>query len=399
MKWTLLSAVILIAMPLAQATTIRISAGDDLQRAIDSAADGDTLILAAATFTATSTVWRDTLCGNCLDPADGANGTVGFLLSGKSLTVLGESRTGTRLVTGAGYGLLLEHGSFVVQNLTVTGGIRDRDGNATNAAIVVRHATAHLEQLDLIDNTERDTSIVVGIGGVIGREGSSLIIRACRLENNTWDGIALYRGATALVSDCLIKDGRGAGIGVTWDATCVADRNTVTGYWKGIGSFGTSLVVARNNFIHNNLGWGMVATGESTLEASNNLIRHNGNCGFAPWGTESRGKFINNIVVENGWRDEWVCPCVGVWNYGDWGKWIFRHNLVFNNQDGEYEAIWDQTGVYGNLSLDPGLVADSTSFAFVTDTVYLFAGDSTIYNPDGTRSHIGLFGGPQAWND
>ncbi len=255
----------------------------------------------------------------------------------------------------------------------------------------------HIDRVDIRDNTHRssDSAVVVGIGGIFGREGAEIYISDCHIVNNGWDGIALYRGASAIVTDCIIEEGRGAGIGVTWDATCVAYRNEISAYWKGIGSFGTSLVVARNNLVHENLGWGIIGTGQSTMEATNNVVYHNGNCGVAPWSTESRGRFINNIIVENGWREQWVCPCVGVWNYGDWAKWVFRNNIVWNNKAGEYEAIWDQTGINGNLNVDPMFVGDG-SFRLQADSPALHAGDTTIYNTAGSVSHIGLYGGPQA---
>ncbi|MCP4592224.1 MAG: right-handed parallel beta-helix repeat-containing protein, partial [bacterium] len=217
-----------------------------------------------------------------------------------------------------------------------------------------------IEQVDIRDNTDRssDSSVVVGIGGVFGREGAEITLRDSRIINGGWDGVALYRGATAYISDCEIRDGRGAGIGVTWDAVCVAYRNEVTGFWKGIGSFGTASVIACNNLVHDNLGWGLVATGTSSMEATNNVIHHNGNCGVAPWSTGSRGRLINNIITQNGWRDQWVCPCVGVWNYGDWAKWTFRNNIVWGNEAGNYEGIWDQTGIGGNLNLDPTFPAE-----------------------------------------
>ncbi|HWR83242.1 MAG TPA: right-handed parallel beta-helix repeat-containing protein, partial [Candidatus Deferrimicrobium sp.] len=215
------------------------------------------------------------------------------------------------------------------------------------------------------------------------------------LINNGWDGVALYRGAWATITDCLIKDGRGAGIGVTWDATCIAYRNEITGYWKGIGAFGTSWVIARNNLVHDNLGWGIIATGRAHMDMTNNVVSHNGNCGIAPWSTESRGRIVNNIVVDNGWREQWVCPCVGVWNYGDWAKWEFAYNIVWGNDSGEYRDIWDQTGLNGNRSEDPKLVGNG-DYHLLPDSPARHAGDTLIRNPDGSVSDIGLYGGPQA---
>jgi hypothetical protein len=378
------------------AATLTVARGSNLQAVINYAKDSDTLILAAKTFEATPVSFTDSLCGNCLDPNTEVKASYGFIVKDKSLIIIGQDRTASRLVTNAGYGLYFENSpNSAVRNLTITGGKRDPDGNATDAAIVVRRSRVLIENVDIRDNDHRIDTVVVGIGGVFGREGAEIRVRNCAIVNNGWDGIALYRGATATVTDCLIKDGRGAGIGVTWDASCIAYRNEITGYWKGIGAFGTSWVIARNNLVHENLGWGIIATGQSFMDITNNVVYHNGNCGVAPWSTESRGRIVNNIIVANGWRDQWVCPCVGVWNYGDWAKWRFAHNIVWNNKDGEYRDIWDQTDINGNLNVDPLFVGEG-DFHLQPDSPALHAGDTLIYNTDGTISHIGLYGGPQA---
>jgi hypothetical protein len=389
---------VLVAAPMSWSATYTIERGSDLQSVIDHAADGDTLKLGAKTFEARRTPFTEPLCGNCLDPQTEVAASYGFIIKNKGLVLIGSDRQQTRLVTNAGYGVYLENADgTVLKNLTITGGRRDDDGNATDAGIVVRQSIVTIEQVDVRDNTNRssDSTVVVGIGGIFGREGAEMTIRNCKIVNGGWDGIALYRGAMAFVSDCLIKDGRGAGIGVTWDAYCVAYRNEVTGFWKGIGSFGTTTVIASNNLVHDNLGWGIIATGQSTLEATNNVVHHNGNCGVAPWSTESRGRFVNNIITQNGWRDQWVCPCVGVWNYGDWAKWVFRNNIVWGNEAGEYEDIWDQADINGNLNVDP-MFAGESDFHLNPESPARHTGDSTIYNLDGSRSHIGLYGGPRA---
>ena len=380
-----------------RATTLAVERGSDLQAVINHASDGDTIVLGPKTLEAQPVRFTDPLCGNCLDPQTQVAATCGFTIKGKGLVIVGEDRDKTVLVTHAGYGVYIEDADgTVLQNLTITGGVRDDDGNATDAAVVVRRSKVTIADVDIRDNAGRssDTNVVVGIGGIFGREGAEITIRGCRIINGGWDGIALYRGATAIVTDCVIKDGRGAGIGVTWDAACVAYRNEISGFWKGLGSFGSSTVIASNNLIHDNLGWGLIGTGQSTMEATNNVIHHNGNCGFAPWSSEGRGRFINNIVTVNGWREQWVCPCVGVWNYGDWAKWVFRNNIVWGNKVANYEAIWDQTDINGNLSTDPMFVSEG-DFRLQPGSPAWNAGDSTIFNLDGTRSHIGLYGGPR----
>jgi hypothetical protein len=398
-RWPLLTVATLatFAGSPSQSRVLTVERGSNLQSVIDFAVTGDTIVLAAnKTFEAKPIAFTDPLCGNCQDPKLSARASYGFIIKDKALTIIGQDRQTSKLVTLAGYGVYVENSDgSILKNLTITGGKRDADGNATDAGVVVRNSKLRIESVDIRDNTNRIDSVVVGIGGVHSREGAEVVIADCNIINNTWDGVALYRGAIVTVTDCVIKDGRGAGIGVTWDGTCVAYRNDVSGFWKGIGSFGTSTVIARNNLVHDNLGWGIIATGASTMEASNNVVYHNGNCGIAPWSTEARGRFINNIIAENGWRDQWVCPCVGVWNYGDWAKWRFNNNIVWHNKAGEYQDIWDQTGMNGNLNVDPKFVADG-SFRLSSDSPGLHAGDSTVYNIDGSVSHVGLWGGPQA---
>ncbi|MEW6413243.1 MAG: right-handed parallel beta-helix repeat-containing protein [Candidatus Zixiibacteriota bacterium] len=388
---------VLIATSSSTAVTLTVQRGSDLQSVIDFASDGDTISLAPKIFTARPSKFIDPLCGNCEDPKTEATATRGYIIRNKALTIVGQSRTETILETKAGYGIYFENSyGSTLSNLTVTGGVRDADGNATDAAVVVRKSRVTVQGVNIINNDNRIDTVVVGIGGIYGREGAEINAVDCRIINNGWDGIALYRGAVATIIDCVIRTGRGAGIGVTWDASCVAYRNEVSGYWKGIGAFGNSWVIARNNLVRDNLGWGMIATGQSYMDMTNNVIYHNGNCGIAPWSSESRGRIVNNIITQNGWRDEWVCPCVGVWNYGDWAKWEFANNIVWGNKDDNYRDIWDHTGFNGNISEDPMFTGEG-DFRLRDDSPAINGGNPGIFNVDGTISHIGLYGGPQAW--
>lgn len=381
----------------AQAATLTVERGSNLQSVIDFASDGDTISLAPKSFEAKPSRFIDPLCGNCEQAQTEVIAKRGFVIKNKALVIVGQSREKSSLETFAGYGLYFENSrGSVVKNLTITEGRRDADGMATDAAIVARASSVTIDNCLIIGNDHRVDTVVVGIAGIVGRERAELVITNCTIADNGWDGIALYRGASALVTDCVIKNGRGAGIGVTWDATCVAYRNEITGYWKGIGAFGASWVIARNNLVRDNLGWGIIATGASHVDITNNVVYHNGNCGIAPFSTESRGRIVNNIVVANGWREEWVCPCVGIQNYGDWAKWEFSHNIVWNNAQSNYGDIWDHTGLNGNISQDP-LFLGEDDFRVDESSPAKNGGDTTIYNPDGTTSHIGLYGGPQAW--
>lgn len=367
-----------------------------LQDAFDQALDGDTLLLAPGEYAAESKPFIEELCGNCAEHRTTVAASRGFLIEGKGVQIIGSGAENTTLITNSGYGVLfLNSRDSRIEGLTITGGKRDADGNATDAAIVAKFSTVTIRRIRIRDNTDRIDTLVVGIGGIFGRENSQLIITENEIHNNGWDGVALYRGATAYIADNTITVGRGAGIGITWDATAIVLRNRITDYWKGIGTFGASRAVVSNNLVRNCLGWGIIATGESYLDAINNNVIHNGNCGMALWSEESRGRFINNVVVYNGWREQWVSPQVGIWNNGNPANFIITHNDVWGNVMGNYRDMEDLTGKDGNISEDPLFMSDE-DFHLQPNSPCRDAGSATLSEGDGSVSDMGMFGGPGA---
>jgi len=394
-----------------------------LQAAIDAASDGDTIHIEAGTHAAVAFDSIDPTCGNCADEDYRVDIpiTVGFVIEGKALHLEGASRTGTVLDTAAGYGLLFEDaGISSVSNLTVTGGIRDADGRATDAAIVVRYTELSVTAVDVIENSDLYTGEpdpVVGVMGITGREGATLDISDCRILDNSWDGITLYRsvpevadsapeatirGSTiGCTTDCIYyANGRGVGIGVTWDAKATIEQNRVYGYWKGIGSFGTTEVLVQNNLVQGMHGWGVIASGQSSMVAINNTIVDNGNVGLALWNAEASGEFINNLVTGNGGVEEWVAKRTGVWLNGDA---VFAYNDVWGNEvedvcAGGYPGESDCTpiafdGIDGNVSVDPQFV-DLDDYTLSSTSPVMDAGDPDLLDADGSRSSIGAYGGP-----
>jgi len=324
-------------------------------------------------------------------------GTYGFIIKNKTLQIRGEDKEKVILKTNAGYGVYFEnsiHSS--ISNLTISGGVRDTSADATNGGIVLKYSKVRIFDCIISNDTARPNKTpVVGICGVVLREGSEAIIRNNIISYNTWDGIALYRGAVAYIMDNVIEFGRGAGIGITWDANALVLRNKISGFWKGIGTFGTSNAVIKNNIIFDNLGWGIVISGNSHMLAENNVITRNGNCGIAPWCDSNEyatGTITNNIITENGWKNEWVCPQVGLWMNAPRARFQFTYNDVWNNYSGEYKDVENLTGINGNVSVNPGFIS-KFDFSLNADSHLFNAGNPLITNLDGSRSHMGINGG------
>lgn len=379
---------------------------EDLQSAIDSVEDGYTIYLQAGTFIANPMDFEDPQCGNCQDPSTIAKATTGFRIIGKSLRIIGTGMDSTILVTNAGYGIYIEDCPRVtISNLTITGGIRDQDGNATDAAIVVRRSNVEVGYCEIRDNQGDFEKTIAGVGGIMGREGAILNIHHNLIHDNSWDGIALYRGATAQISDNEIWNGRGAGIGITWDAHATIIRNDIHDYWKGIGAFGNSRVGVFNNFVHDLVGWGIISSGTADMVCRNNTVINCGNVGIAGWDTSCRLEIVNNIVAMNGNREMWVAPRVGIWMNCQEGNYKIAHNDIFGNHDANvafgYKLLDDSkwtfeeerffAGIDGNISSDPGLI---DGFRISDGSSCKDAGDPAILDIDGTRSDIGATGGP-----
>jgi len=362
----------------------------NLERAIRSASAGDTLLLKNGVYEASQKPYIEYNCGNCQDEFTRVEATVGFKVDGRPLTILGEDQDSTVLITNAGYGILFDYASgSTIANVTITGGRRDPDANATDAAIVVKNGRVRIEACRILNNWDVWEETVVGIGGIMGREGGDLVIHNNLIAGNSWDGVALYRGSKAVITDNAIMNGRGACIGITWDARAEVSGNRCSGYWKGIGAFGGTHVTVTNNAVFDNLGWGIVATGETHMEVINNVIYHNGNCGFATWTPTVTGRLTNNIIAENGWHEEWVCPGVGVWMNASIYDFPITYNNVWHNFQGQYAGVEDQTIFNGNISSDP-MFRDIRTFELDRMSPCKGAGDPTLPSASSGRTDIGL---------
>lgn len=242
--------------------------------------------------------YTDPTCGNCEDPELEVPATRGLRVSGSGIEIVGVSADSVILHTRSGYGVLFEDcRPCGLRGVTVTDGIRDPDGRATDAGVVVRDSKVTVERCRLRDNVG-DSSVVaetvVGVAGVAGREGAELVLFGCEITGNSWDGVALYRGATATIvgnvvdgveaaSGGEVGGGRGVGIGLTWDAAARVEGNLVRRYWKGIGVFLDARAIVRENIVEDVLTWGLsfwdAGRGRPVAYFVRNAVFHTGACG------------------------------------------------------------------------------------------------------------------------
>ena len=341
-----------------------------LQRALATATDSAQLMLAPGHYILQSSAYTDPTCGNCQEAATRVPGTLGMVMSGRGLAVIGAHADSVFIHTGAGYGVLVEDcEDCAIRGVTITGGIRDADGQATNGAIVVRRSTATIESCQVRDNIG-DSSVVaqtvVGIAGVVGREGANFTLRNCQLLRNSWDGVALYRGAQAQIHDNTIDGvdkasggrvggGRGVGIGLTWDAQADISGNLVARYWKGIGIFVDAQATVRWNVVEDILTWGIAywgaGDGKAVARIQENAIHQTGACGAMisreEGGTEAPGFFRANAIVLTGQNERYdsgdpYCPQRPIARDKVPAAFSIAENLLFNNRQPEGWALEEE---------------------------------------------------------
>jgi hypothetical protein len=340
-------------------------ATSNLQRALAGLTGPARLVLEPGEHLLTATAYTDPTCGNCAELQTPVPTTLGVQVSGHGIEIDGGDAATTVIHTGAGYGLLFDGcADCALRNVTVTGGARSPDGRATDGAVVVRAGTVRIEDCRIRDNIGDSATVaatVVGVAGIVGREGSDIRVRGCRIERNSWDGIALYHGARADIRDNVVDGfdmasgpriggGRGVGIGLTWDAHATIEGNLVRRYWKGIGTFVNAGGTVRHNIVEDIRTWGLAywaaGDGRPSTVFEENVVYNTGACGVmidrSAGGEPAPGALRGNVIVATGQNPmydsgEPYCPQRPIARAAVPADFEIRDNLLYGSrQPGEW---------------------------------------------------------------
>lgn len=311
---------------------VTVSPEDDVQSIVEGLGGPARVMLQPGVYELDPVPYDDPSCGNCEEPAIAVRAVRGLRVSGQGITIAGTSPAEVVIRTQAGYGVLFDGCEDCrLQGVTVTGGVRNPDPNATDGAVVVREGRVTVEGCTLQDNIgdpEVVGKTVVGIIGLVGREGAEMTVRNTRIIRNSWDGIALYRGAQATIRDTVIDGidrvrgaeiggGRGSGIGLTWNAHATVESVLVRNYWKGIGVFVDARAEVRSSIVEDVLTWGMTvwdaARGRPAAHIEGNVIYRSGACGAAvirhePCGADEPCAFRGNAIILAGGDEAYDAP-------------------------------------------------------------------------------------------
>lgn len=264
----------------------------------------------------------DSICAGCPDGKESTpvKSTRGLLVTGRGVHIVGSGADDVVIRTNAGMGIVFDRcEGCSLENVTVTAGLRDRDANALDAAVVVRGGSVSIASCALRDNIGNAVVVrhtTAGIGGIIAADGARLEISDTRILRNSWNGILLLRGANASIRGCVIDGvdrpsggvvggGRGAGIAMAFDAEAVVEGSRVARYWEGIAVRGDASATIRGNVLEDIGTWGiLVAPGEAgraRADIASNAIFRTGACGVRVTGHADGGTSLaGNAIVFTG---------------------------------------------------------------------------------------------------
>ena len=257
---------------------------------------------------------------------------------------------------------IVANNTFINNSAIINHGYEDPDVNDSNnydhgdggAIVGFQYCDATITN-NLIQNNHAD---YYG-GGIHLRQWSNGEISNNQIINNDSTlgaGIHITYTSSPVITDNIIKlnncTGGGGGIYVYYHSNPLIERNIITlnSDWHsaGIGIHWSSAPTIRNNIIVENTGLGILFSGGNGIIVFNTVS--NNYAGISKGGIKYQGTgnpvIENNIITsnENGF---------GI--YADTGSIAtISYNNVWGNPAGNYNStIGDQTGINGNISVDP----------------------------------------------
>ncbi|MBN2717650.1 MAG: right-handed parallel beta-helix repeat-containing protein, partial [Deltaproteobacteria bacterium] len=175
-------------------------------------------------------------------------------------------------------------------------------------------------------------------------------------ENAIGRDAVLLESNNSTIRNCIVRDSGDAGI-VIWNGTnCEISNNLIINNDYGITSNSSGTNYVYNNTIASNNEWGVLYS--------------------------DFDDFRNNNICFNG--NEGVTVSTGV---------TFTYNNVYGNAGGNYDGgsnLTDQTGINGNLSVDPGFV-DMSGYRLSSGSLVVNQGTDVGIPYDGAAPDMGAF--------
>lgn len=342
-------------------TTIRVPADQPtVQAAIDAAAPGDTVLVAPGTY-----VERINFSGKAITVASEAGPAV-TIIDGNAGGVVatfngGEGRTavlrGFTITNGGGF----SGGGVAVSNSspTIDGNVIAENRGCDGIGINVSFGSPLIVGNQITRNMRSGCSGGVGGAGIkIGGAGAAVIegnvIADNSLMGGNGGGISLFAAGTPIIRNNVIARNsvsgvspaaQGGGIWIVNQSDALIVQNVIVGNSAGEGGGVYWLVPfgARGPRVVNNTVADNVAT-----------VAGRGSAVFAD-GFDVNAALVNNLLVAPLGQTALYCG-----NFNDANPPVIQFNDVFASGGSSYGGLCtDQTGLNGNISVDPAFVDPS----------------------------------------
>jgi len=210
--------------------------------------------------------------------------------------------------------------------------------------------------------------------GIYIRDNAHIDLLNLKIYNNDYSGVRIY-GGVAIIKASQIYNNQ---YGLISDTT-------------------SSISYIYNNLFYDNGSEAISIVNSSITHINNNLIYNNANTDSSrPGGISIYGNsnvFIkNNIIYKN--NKEGIYR-VTSGEFQHTGTYTLLYNIVFDNEIANYYGL--EKGEY-DLEQDPFLKSTQEPYDFhlKSNSPAINAGDTDLFDPDGSRSDIGAYGGPDA---
>ncbi len=286
--------------------------------------------------------------------------------------------------------------------LTSTATIEDNTFQSNTAAdsggaVKLSHKYGTFSRNTLGDNAAGTT------GGGLYLDEDTTPVEDCHFEGNTAaTGAGMYQSSgwrTTEVTDTAFVDnvasGNGGGISlylVPYGVHLVRaefDGNTAQ---SGAGLHAdTSVTEVDNALFHWNVasssGGGVYASGSETTVTNSVFYRNSAASGAAIYVSGDTGDGVRNSVVYKN-RAGYAVTLAS-------GALTWKYNNHYKNDGGEYSGMSNPAGSNGNVNIYPYFGdASAGDFTLTASSKMIDAGDPAILDADGSRSDMGVFGGP-----
>ncbi len=288
--------------------------------------------------------------------------------------------------------------------------IEIRGDAAQNTILKGKDADA-LTVVDSIISLEHISITEAARSGIMIDGSSKAQLSQVVILNNGGSGLEISSNSRATITQSIFAFNYYEGIFIDGNANATISNSQFSGNFGGISLYGNSQATITSNEIMADSAEGIGLWGNSQAIITNNLISQNEHEGISGY-ESAKATISNNTVVANGWdgincSDLTKChvfnnisinnQIIGIIANQKTNFETFNYNISWGSGEGNFNHFYSPEELQDahNVSIDPQFVS-ANDFHLMPTSNAKDAGDPALHDPDGSRSDMGMYGGPGA---